>query len=173
MQQMPDGMIYVCPPTGNVLYTVDHATDEVTRLETAESSDYHYDFDDADGPKNTELIAGTLKHCHAIYEGATLVSNEELGIDGLTKDTSVRMAETTDGTPYLLICNLNEAGTKIDVYSETEDGWVLSQTKDLGEFTAESFSISGPRGGSVQDNVIDCIVYAADNDVYYTSVTFE
>ncbi|MBQ7922787.1 MAG: hypothetical protein IJ325_09470 [Clostridia bacterium] len=134
---------------------------------------YHFDFDDADRPKNPELVAGTLKHYHAIYDGTTLVSNEELGIDGLTKDTSIRMAETTDGTPYLLVCNLKEEGAKIDVYSETENGWVLSQTKDLGEFTAESFSVSGPRGGSVQDNVIDCIVYANDNDVYYTTVTFE
>ncbi|MBQ7921622.1 MAG: hypothetical protein IJ325_03475 [Clostridia bacterium] len=133
---------------------------------------YHFDFDDADRPKNPDLIASTLKHYHAIYDGNTLVSNEELGIDGLTKDTSIRMAETTDGTPYLLICNLNEAGAKIDVYYEVENGWALAQTNSLGEFTAESFSISSPRGGSVQDNVIDCIVYATDNDVYYTSVTF-
>ena len=83
------------------------------------------------------------------------------------------MAETTDGTDYLLVCNLGEAGTKIDVYFETENGWALTQTKALGEFTAGSFSISSPRGGSVQDNVIDSIVYADDAEIYYTSVTFE
>jgi len=134
---------------------------------------YHYDFDDLDRPKNPELIAKTLKHYHAVYDGTTLVSNEELGIAGLAKDSSVKMAETTDGTLYLLICNLNEAGAKIDVYFETEAGWALAQTNNLGEFTAESFSVSGPQSGSVQDNVIDCIVYANDNDVYYTSVVFE
>ncbi len=134
---------------------------------------YNFDFDDLDNRGNSAPIANTLKHYHAIYDGATLISNEELGIAGLTKDSSVRMAETTDGTLYLLICNLNEAGAKIDVYFETENGWALTQTKTLGEFTAESFSISSPRGGSVQDNVIDCIIYAADNDVYYTSVIFE
>ena len=83
------------------------------------------------------------------------------------------MAETTDGTDYLLVCNLGEAGARIDVYFETESGWALTQTKTLGEFTAESFSISSPRGGSVQDNVIDCIVYANDADIYFTSVSFE
>ena len=134
---------------------------------------YHSDFDDLARVENPELIAKTLKHYHAIYDGATLISNEELGIAGLTKDSSVRMAETTDGTLYLLICNLNEAGAKIDVYFEAENEWVLAKTNVLGEFTAESFSISGPRGGSVQDNVIDCIIYATDNDVYYTSISFK
>ena len=133
---------------------------------------YHYDFDDIDSPKNPELIANTMKHYHAIYDGSTLVSQEELGIDGLTKDSSIRMAETTDGTDYLLICNIGEAGAKIDVYFETESGWSLTQIKTLGEFTAESFSISAPRGGSVQDNVIDCIIYANNNDVYFTSISF-
>ena len=124
-------------------------------------------------PKNPELIAKTLKHYHAVYDGTTLVSNEDLGIADLTKDSSVRVAETTDGTLYLLVCNLNEAGAKIDVYFETEAGWALAQTNNLGEFTAESFSISGPRSGSVQDNTVDCIIYGMDNDVYYTAVTFK
>ncbi|MBE6569145.1 MAG: hypothetical protein E7658_02865 [Ruminococcaceae bacterium] len=134
---------------------------------------YLFDFDDADRPGNAALAADTLKHYHAVYDGTTLVSNEEIGIAGLTKDTSVRMAETTDGTLYLLICNIGEAEARIDIYFETENGLALAQTKTLGEFVAESFSISGPRGGSVQDNTVDCIIYGTDNDVYYTAVTFE
>ena len=134
---------------------------------------YLFDFDDVDRPGNAALVAETLKHYHAVYDGTSLVSNEQVDIDGLTADSSVRVAETTDGTLYLLICNIGEAGAKIDVYFETEDGWALSQTKELGEFVAESFSISGSRGGSVQDNVIDCIIYGTDNDVYYTRVSFE
>ncbi|MBE6570119.1 MAG: hypothetical protein E7658_07900 [Ruminococcaceae bacterium] len=134
---------------------------------------HHFDFDDADRPGNPELIESTFKRYHAVYNGTELVSKEELKIEGLAKTAAVRMAETTDGTDYLLICNLLDGNAKIDVYFETESGWALTQTKDLGEFTAEAFSISSPRGGSVQDNTVDCLVYATDNDVYFTSVTFE
>ncbi|MBE6568679.1 MAG: hypothetical protein E7658_00505 [Ruminococcaceae bacterium] len=134
---------------------------------------YHHDFDEIDALSNTERHAATLKHYHAIYEGSALVSKEELSIDDLTMDSSIRMAETTDGTDYLLVCNIGEEKAKIDVYFETEEGWALTQTKELGDFTAESFSVSAPRGGSVQDNAIDCIIYGADNDVYFTTVTFE
>ncbi len=133
---------------------------------------YLFDFDDSDRPGNAELMDKTFKRYHIIYKDGEVISTEELGID-LSRTAAVRMVETTDGTPYLLVCNIGEAGAKIDVYSETEEGWALSQTKELGEFTAESFSISAPRGGSVQDNVIDCIVYADDADVYFTSVIFE
>ena len=115
-----------------------------------------------------------VTNSETVHSGTALIFKEELTLlDDLPKTTSVRMAETTDGTLYLLICNLNEAGAKIDVYFEAENEWILAKTNVLGEFTAESFSISGPRGGSVQDNVIDCIIYATDNDVYYTSVIFE
>jgi len=131
------------------------------------------DYDDKDRPGNPELFGNTFKRYHAVYSGSTLVSKEELAIEELSENAAVRMAETNDGTDYLIVCNIGEEGAKIDVYFETEKGWALTQTKTLGEFTAESFSISSPRGGSVQDNVIDCIVYANDNDVYYTSVVFE
>ncbi|MBQ7921634.1 MAG: hypothetical protein IJ325_03535 [Clostridia bacterium] len=134
---------------------------------------YHMDLDDMDAPGNAELKTNTLKRYHVVLEGTTIVSMEELAIDGLSETASLRMAQTTDGTLYLIVCNTGEEGAKIDVYFETESGWALTQTKDLGEFTAGSFGISSPRGGSVQDNVIDCIVYANDSDVYYTSVTFE
>ncbi|MBQ7922014.1 MAG: hypothetical protein IJ325_05475 [Clostridia bacterium] len=134
---------------------------------------YHMDLDDMDAPGNAELKANTLKRYHVVLEGTTIVSSEEITIDGLSETASLRMAQTTDGTLYLIVCNTGETGAKIDVYFETENGWALTQTKDLGEFTAESFGISSPRGGSVQNNVIDCIVYASDKDVYYTSVTFE
>ena len=134
---------------------------------------YHFDLDDMDSLSNADLKKNTIKYYHVVYNGMELVSSEELILDGLTENTAVRMAETTDGTLYLIICNIGEAEARIDVYFETESGWALTQTKTLGEFTAESFSISSPRGGSVQDNVIDCIVYANDNDVYFTSVTFE
>jgi len=133
---------------------------------------YLFDFDDTDRPGNAELMDKTFKRYHAIYKDGEVISTEELAID-LSRTAAVRMAETTDGTPYLLVCNIGEEKARIDVYSETEEGWALSQTKELGEFAAESFSISAPRGGSVQDNVIDCIVYADDTDVYFTSVAFE
>ncbi len=133
---------------------------------------YRFDFDDTDRPGNAALIADTLKHMHAVYDGTALVSCEELGIEGLTKDSSVRMAQTADGTVYLLVCNIGEAGAKIDVYFETENGWAHTAAYDLGEITAESFSISGPRGGSVQDGTVDCLVYATDNDVYHVQITF-
>ncbi|MBE6569725.1 MAG: hypothetical protein E7658_05865 [Ruminococcaceae bacterium] len=134
---------------------------------------YHMDMDDMDRPGNAELKANTFKRYHAVYSGSELISNEELAIEGLNETASLRMAETTDGTLYLLVCNTGEEGAKINVYFETEDGWALTQIKDLGEFTATSFSISSPRSGSVQNNVIDCIVYASDKDVYFTNVTFE
>ncbi len=132
---------------------------------------YHFDFNDAERRENPALIAKTLKHMHAVYDGASLVSSEELGIAGLTKDSSVRMAQTADGTKYLLVCNIGEAGARIDVYRETADGWSLAAAKPIGDFTAESFSVSGPRGGSVRDDTVDCLVYATDNDAYHVSVT--
>jgi hypothetical protein len=133
---------------------------------------YHVDYDDVDSPGNTELIARTLRHMHAVYDGTTLVSSEELGIAGLTKDSSVRMTQTADGTKYLLVCNLQEADARIDVYFETQNGWALTATEPIGGFTAESFSISSPRGGSVEDGTVDCLVYGTDNDVYHVTVTF-
>ncbi len=133
---------------------------------------YHFGFNDAERPGNPALVARTLKHMHAIYDGATLVSSGELGIAGLTKDSSVRMAQTADGTKYLLVCDLQQAGAQIDVYAETADGWALTASQPLGSFTAESFSVSGPRGGSVEDGTVDCLVYGTDNDVYHVTVTF-
>ena len=41
-----------------------------------------------------------------------------------------------------------------------------------GGITAESFGISGPRGVSVQDDSVDCLVYGTDNDVYHVQITF-
>ncbi|MBE6569025.1 MAG: hypothetical protein E7658_02250 [Ruminococcaceae bacterium] len=134
---------------------------------------YQVDLDDMDVHDNAERIANTTKHYHAVYNGLELVSVEELAVDGLTEKSAIRAVTTTDDTLYLLICNIGEEGAKIDVYFETANGWALTQTKTLGEFTAESFCISGHRGTYVQDNVIDCLIYANDNDVYYTGVTFE
>ena len=91
---------------------------------------------------------------------------------GLTKDSAIRMMQTTDGTTYLLACNLGEEGARIDAYCRTENGWGLCAAQPLGDFTAEAFNISAPRGGSVQDDTVDCLIYATDNDVYHVTVTF-
>ena len=232
MYKLPDGWIYISPPTGNTALVVNSASGMVSSLSIGNTKNFsvtryaldtdtvtvskentkytfdkelsdnytrfytlsdgkggvyldqdgklhifytyrQFDFDDADGRDNAALLENTLKHYHAVFDGTELISSEELNIAGLTDDSSVRMTEAADGTDYLLVCHLNEASAKLDVYFASENGWALTQTKDLGEFAAVSFSISSPRTGSVQDNVIDCIVYANDNDVYYTSVTFE
>jgi len=130
---------------------------------------HHVDLDDMDGLGNAELKTETFKRYHAVLEGTTVVSTEEIVLDGVSENAAVRMAETTDGTLYLIVCDTD----KINVYFESENNWVLTAIKELGEFTAESFSISSPRGGSIQNNVIDCIVYASDKDVYFTSISFE
>lgn len=129
---------------------------------------YHYDYDYTDADKNAELTAKTLKHCHAVYRGTELVSEEELKIDSLTDNSAVKMIETEDGTPYLMVCNLGEESTKIDVYCETESDWALTMTKKLGDFSPEAFSISKTVGDTV-----DCLVYADNNDLYYTSIAFK
>ena len=148
---------------------------------------YHFDLDDKDRRENSELINNTVKHYLAVYDGTKLVSKDELMIDGLTKDTSIRMTEASDGTVYLLTCNLQRAlenlgydklryirypeggEAKISVYCMEDDGWTLVATKELGEIVADGFFVSKPSG----DDVIDCIVYASDNDVYYTNIVFE
>ena len=129
---------------------------------------YHYDHDYEDAAKNAELMADTLKHYHAVYKDGVLVSSEELGIDALTDKSYVRMVETADGSMYLMVCEIGGDSTKIDVYCEADGGWALAMSENLGDFTAESFSISPVCGDTV-----DCLVYAADNDVYYTSVSFK
>ena len=129
----------------------------------------HYDFDDADRRGNPTLAADTTKYFHAVYEGTALVSREELP---LPQNAAVRMVQTADGTMYLLVCHLGETGAKIGVYCETEDGWALCAANELGSFTPEAFNVSSPRGGSVQDDVIDCLIYATDNDVYHVRISF-
>ncbi len=129
---------------------------------------YHYDCDYTDADKNGELISKTLKHCHAVYRGTELVSEEEIKIDSLTDNSAVKMIETSDGTPYLVVCNLKETEATIDVYCETESGWALTMTKKLGDFSPEAFSISKTVG-----ETLDCLVYADNNDVYYTSIAFK
>ncbi len=153
---------------------------------------YHFDFDDADRRSDPALIADTLKHIHAVYDGTTLVSSEELEICGVTKQTAagmmqvigasrsadytrrpaIRMAQTADGTMMLLVCHLGEEDTRIDVYFGTEDGWALTAMETVGGFMAEAFNVSSPRGGSVQDDTVDCLIYAMDNDVYHVRISF-
>lgn len=134
---------------------------------------YHYDCDIDDFGKNAELIANTLKHYHAVYRDGVLVSHEELGIDGLGENSSVRMVQTADGSTYFMVCELGAGSTKIDIYCETEDGLALAMSEKLGDFSADGFVISTARAGSVQDDTVDVMVYASDNDVYFASVLFE
>ncbi|MBR6559481.1 MAG: hypothetical protein IKT70_10830 [Clostridia bacterium] len=144
-------------------------------------SDCHFDYDDSDRRENDELEKNTLKYYLAIYENGELVSRKELSLDGLTKDSSVRIAETSDGTVYLIICNLQSSyklisfglypegeEAKISVYFETDDGWNVAAEKVLGEFAAEGLFVT-----DVNDNVVDCLVYASNNDVYYMSIAFD
>ena len=150
---------------------------------------YHFDLDDKDRAGNPELIADTLKHYHAVYENGELLSRDELKIDGLTRNDSIRIAETNDGTLYLVTCNLQrdfenlgysilrycngrypEGGEAyVSVYCETEDGWKLAVKKDLGQFAADGFFI----GDSQNSDSVDCLIYASDNDVYHLNISFE
>ena len=150
---------------------------------------YHFDLDDKDRAGNPELIADTLKHYHAVYENGELLSRDELKIDGLTRNDSIRIAETKDGTLYLVTCNLQrdfenlgysilrycngrypEGGEAyVSVYCETEDGWKLAVKKDLGQLAADGFFI----GDSQNSDSVDCLIYASDNDVYHLNISFE
>ena len=60
----------------------------------------------------------------------------------------------------------------VEEVSATEDGWALCAANELGSFTPEAFNVSSSRGGSVQDDVIDCLIYATDNDVYHVRISF-
>ena len=128
----------------------------------------HYDFDYADAEDNAEIVRSTLEYRHAIFSGNELVSEEKIEIDALTADSVMKMIETADGTQYLLVCDLGETQTDIDIYCETEDGWALTATQKLGDFTADGFSIS-----PVSDDTVDCLIYSTDNDVYFASISFE
>ncbi|MBR5453961.1 MAG: hypothetical protein IKV54_07770 [Clostridia bacterium] len=149
-------------------------------------SSYSFDFDDGDRNKNPELIEKTLKYYIAVYDGGELVSKDELKINGINKDTSVRMTETADGTVYLLTANLHkdfeclgydklnfgrypEGGdAKISVYFKAAEGWTVAAEKILGQFAAEGFYIS-----DITDDTVGCIVYTSDRDVYYTGIKFD
>lgn len=140
---------------------------------------YHFDFDDADRRENPELIEKTLKFFIAVYDGAELVSSEEIKADGFTYDTSIRFAETADGEVYLITCNLiNEFSmdygrysegeeAKIDIYFKDEGGWVIAASKALGDFAADGLFISSSL------NSVDCLIYASNGDVYYVNINFE
>ena len=145
-------------------------------------SDCHFDYDDCDRRENPDLIEKTLRYYLAVYDGSELVSREEIVIDELNEDSSVRITETADGTVYLLVCKYlqtsneiihfgvypTEEKASICVYGKTDDGWVLNAEKSLGDFAAEGFFVSD----AGDDDVIDCLVYASDRDVYHTSITF-
>jgi len=133
---------------------------------------YSFDLDDSDRRENPALIENTLKLHHAVYNGTELVSNDEVSLNGLTSNTAVRMAQTTDGTFYLVVCELNKTKARLDVYFQTEDGWALTAVKYLDEVVPEAINISSSRGGSVQENSVDVLIYALDNDVYYTNIIF-
>ena len=152
---------------------------------------WHFDFDDKDRRGNPELVGETLKYTHAIYEGGKLISSRELSIDGLTKDSSVRMYETEDGEMYFITCNVYNdlanlghdtrkygvvpEGSEaiIRVFCESEEGLALAAEKDLGGIVAEGLFISSSRDGSVNDDTVHCLVYGVDREVYYMTIDFE
>ena len=132
-----------------------------------------FDFDDNDIPANPALVDESVKLRHVICENDRIVLDEDLEIEGLGFDSSVRMAESSDGMYYLLICGLNGEGTKVDVYRAADglDGWEAVSEAEIGEFSTEAFGISSPRGGSDDDGTVSMIFYASDNDVYYSGIT--
>ena len=143
-------------------------------------SDCHFDYDDNDRPGNAELEKNTLKYYLAVYEDGELISREELALKGLTSESSVRIAETSDGTVYLITANLQRdyklisfglypegEEAKLSVYFEGEDGWNLALSKQLGDFAAEGLFVT-----EVKDDTVECLVYASDRDIYHTSITF-
>ena len=117
-----------------------------------------------------------MKLRHVICEDGRVVLDEDLDIEGLGYDSSVRMAESPDGTDYLLVCGLNGEDTAVSVYRSNTDGlngWAAVSETKIGDFSAESFGISSPRGGSDQDGTVSMIFYASDNDVYYSQIRVE
>ncbi|MBR6557882.1 MAG: hypothetical protein IKT70_02615 [Clostridia bacterium] len=143
-------------------------------------SDYHFDYDDKDRRENPELVKNTLKYYLAVYDGAELVSKEEIKADGLTEDSSVKITETADGTLYLLTCNLVDADlvnrgyreadgvVTLVIYSNTDGEWTPCLSRELGDFLAEGLFVGGP----TEDNAINCLIYATNNDLYYMNIAF-
>ena len=141
----------------------------------------HFDYDDGGRNKNPELVLSTLKHYRVIYDGDEFVSKEEISIEGLSEDTAVRMTETSDGTVYLVACNLTntylmdfnlyEDGQEavLTIYGEGESGWSKAAEKELGDFAADGLFICDSVGG----DAVECLVYASTNDVYHVNVAFE
>jgi len=141
-------------------------------------TDCHYDYNSNAIFTRDELIKDTLKYYLAVYDGNELVSKEEISIDGLNETSAVKMAETADGTVYLLCSNLvvcdlkggypEGADAEISVYFETDDGWKSVLTKELGEFAAEGFYVDRTAGS----DTVNCLVYASNRDVYCVTVDF-
>lgn len=143
-------------------------------------SDCHFDYDDNDRPGNAELEKNTLKYYLAVYEDGELISREELALSGLTSESSVRIAEASDGTVYLITVNLQRdyklisfgfypegEEAKLSVYFEGENSWNLALSKQLGDFAAEGLFVT-----EVKDDTAECLVYASDRDIYHTSIRF-
>ena len=134
-------------------------------------SDHHVDYGKAHISAKTGIVPGTLKHYLAVYDGSELVSKEEIDIGELTELSSVRIAETSDGTMYLITCNLHSGegeNAKVSVYYKTESGWISAIDKELGDFSAEGFIINNSETG----DSMDCLVYASNKDVYYVNILF-
>ena len=149
---------------------------------------YLKDFDDADRRDADKLLNSTLRHAIAVFEDGQPVSDRDIDIDGLTKDSSLRIAESPDGTKYLIECNLLTTETcltvrwnifpedytaKIRVFRENDDGWALAAEKELGDYTAEGMYVSTPRNGSSVNGTVDVLVYTSDRDVHYLNIEFE
>ncbi|MBP5236873.1 MAG: hypothetical protein J6128_05000 [Clostridia bacterium] len=149
---------------------------------------YLKDLDDADRRGADSLTESSLRHMISVYEKGELVSKDEIGINGINKDCSIRMTESADGTKYLVECNLlttemclslrwniipEEDRAKIKVFRKDGDGWVPAAEMILGEFAAEGMYLSSPRNGSAHGGTADVLVFGSDKDVHYLSIEFE
>ena len=144
------------------------------------------DLDDADRRGLEKMTAETLKYCLAVYDGTEQLSLTEIGAEGLDADSSVRLFIASDGTEYLITCNLQRSygpiytgrypegcEAAVTVFMNEEGGWTPVFVEKLGDFAAEGLIAGKPFDGGDGSDCADLLIYGSDNEVHYTRICFE
>lgn len=116
---------------------------------------------------------------HAIYEGTKCVYNEPINFaitdaNMLKKiNYAMRMAQSKSGNLYIFAVPMDNrsAPRQIEIYRATDALGTEFVRESITEFeniedAIMSFSISCPRNGSVQDDVIDCMLFRGGDEIY-------